>query len=146
MEFNPTTSPTVVTCFTCFRCPQVRLFFSASLYDVFELQLACEAVALELEEEQRTRQQQQQQQDATSCGSCSSEGVPSLTEVPSVGPSSEALAAANSVIEQGLAQSVKAMAEVSPGSDLHALLAARCVGRCDEGVVAPLACCCTAGC
>ena len=73
---------------------QVRSFFLASLYEVFELQIACEAEALRLEKMQ--------------------DGFPPEDGQDSAG-----------IIIQALNHCVKALEEVSPGSDLHAILAAR---------------------
>lgn len=70
----------------------------ASLYEAFELQLACEAEAVQLQQQ---------------LGGGSS---PSL-EIE--------MATAASVTDQALAQCVRAMEEVSPGSDLHVILAAQ---------------------
>ena len=82
---------------------QARLFFVASLYEAFELQLACEAEAIQL-------------QQALSSGAGDGESSPSL-EIE--------VATAASLIDQALGQCVRAMEEVSPGSDLHVILAAQ---------------------
>ncbi len=74
-----------------FLSPQVRLFFTASLYEAFELQMACETACM------------------------------------SQHPDDDDARTARSVIDQALLQTLRAIEEVSPGSDLHAILAARCV-------------------
>lgn len=96
---------------------KLRLYYSASLYDVFELQLACETVALAMERQRHTA--------ASSDTEGTSTSLPATDSAVDAQQLSEAELAAETVIDQTLSQCAKAIAEVSPGSDLHAILAAR---------------------
>jgi hypothetical protein len=80
--------------------PQVRLFFIASLYDAFEMQIEGEQLLMDLKKDPES----------------SEEG--------------------REIIDQAMNYVLKAIQEVSPGSDLHVILAARLLARVEaaEGV------------
>ena len=76
---------------------QVRNFFAASLYEMFELQIACETESMRLE-----RTLNGEVQESTSNDRASKE-----------------------VILRNLNHCVKALEESSPGSDLHCILSSK---------------------
>jgi|LauGreSBDMM110SN_4_FD.fasta_scaffold05323_4 hypothetical protein len=74
---------------------QVRNFFAASLYDLFELQIACETESMRLERMLNGEAQASQSKDS------------------------------KMVILRNLNHCVKALEESSPGSDLHCILSSK---------------------
>ncbi|KAG1662897.1 hypothetical protein FOA52_009680 [Chlamydomonas sp. UWO 241] len=98
--------------------PMVRNCFVASLYEAFELQMVAEEVGAQLDAA-----------DASAASSAAAQGAGAGGAPPAGGADGDAAAlmddTAAAAHGSALAAVTKAVAEVSPGSDLHVILAAR---------------------